>query len=179
MPVGGGYGVVARVFHWLTVLLVFATIPIGFVMTQGLPRGLQNGLFAVHKAIGLLLLVLILARLAWRIGHGAPRPPAMARAKQVAAAATHWALYLLMLAMAASGYVRVTAGGFPIEALDALGVPPLFAKNDSLASAAKNAHAIIAWVLVATITLHVAAACHHALVLKDGVASRMWPPFSA
>lgn len=174
-----GYGVAARIFHWLTVLLIFVTIPVGFLMTQGLPRNVQDPLFALHKTIGVTLLAVMLARLVWRIVHGAPPPAPMPRAQRIAAATVHWALYALVIAMAASGYTRVVAGGFPIEILNALGVPPLFPKNEALASAAKSAHATIAIVLIAVIGAHVAAAAYHALVRKDGVASRMWPPFSA
>ena len=76
-----GYGVAARIFHWLAVLLIFVTIPVGFVMTQGLPRSVQDPLFALHKTIGVTLLILMLARLAWRIGHGAPPPAPMPRAQ--------------------------------------------------------------------------------------------------
>lgn len=174
-----GYGVAARIFHWLAVLLIFVTIPVGFVMTQGLPRSVQDPLFALHKTIGVTLLILMLARLAWRLGHGAPPPAPMPRAQQVAAATVHGALYVLVIAMAVTGYTRVVAGGFPIEILNALGVPPLFPKNEALASAAKSAHASIAIVLIVVIAGHVAAAAYHALVRKDRVASRIWPPFSA
>lgn len=174
-----GYGVGARVFHWVTVLLVFVTIPIGLVMTQDLPRPTQNTLFTLHKAIGIILLLTILARLAWRLSVGAPPPPDLPRAQLLAATTVHWALYILVFAMAVSGYVRVVSGGFPIEVLNAIGVPPLLPKNEALASAAKVAHGTIAWVLIATVTVHVAAALYHGLVRKDGVVSRMWPPFSA
>lgn len=175
----GGYGVGARVFHWGTVLLVAVTIPIGLIMTQELPRPTQNLLFTLHKAIGITLLLTILARLAWRLAVGAPPPHPMPRAQRLVAAGVHWALYALIFAMAVSGYVRVVSGGFPIEVLNALGVPPLLPKNEGLASWAKAVHATLAWVLMATITVHVAAAAYHGLVRRDGVVSRMWPPFSA
>ena len=174
-----GYGVGARVFHWVTVLLVFATIPIGLVMTQELPRPTQDTLFTLHKAIGITLLLTILARLAWRLSVGAPPPLELPRAQLLAARTVHWALYVLVLSMAVTGYVRVVSGGFPIEVLNAIGVPPLLPKNEALASAAKVAHGTIAWVLIGVIAIHVAAAAYHGLVRKDGVVSRMWPPFSA
>ncbi len=81
--------------------------------------------------------------------------------------------------MAVSGYVRVTAGGFPIESLNALGVPPALAKNEALANAAKAFHGTCAYLLIALIAVHVGAAAYHGIVRRDGVFSRMWPPFSA
>ena len=91
----------------------------------------------------------------------------------------HWGLYALLLTMAVSGYVRVTTGGFPIESLNALGIPPLLAKNEPLAKAAKAVHATCALGLIALIAIHVAAASYHGIVRRDGVFSRMWPPFSS
>ena len=88
---------------------------------------------------------------------------------------THALLYLSVLVMALSGYVRVVAGGFPLEAWDALGVPRLAPRSDTLAKAAKSIHWATHFVVIALIALHVAAALYHALVRRDGVFARMWP----
>jgi cytochrome b561 len=90
----------------------------------------------------------------------------------------HVLLYAALIVMGVSGYVRVIAGGFPIELLNAMGVPPLIGKDEGLAEVAKAIHATAKYVLILLIAVHVAAASNHALVLRDGVFSRMWPPFS-
>ena len=175
-----GYGVVARVFHWLTVLLVLIMIPVGLIMTQDLPRTIQDPLFILHKGLGPFVLLVVALRLVWRAFN--PPPPAAAvpaGPQRLAADIVHWGLYFLLVVMAVSGYVRVTAGGFPIESLNALGIPPLLAKNEPLADSAKAVHAACALGLIALIVMHVAAASYHGLVRSDGVFSRMWPPFSA
>ncbi len=176
-----GYGVVSRVFHWLTVLLVFVMIPVGLTMTQEIPRSIQNPLFILHKGLGVVVLVTVVLRLAWRTVAAQPPPlPAdIPRAQRRAAAVVHVGLYALLLVMAVSGYVRVTAGGFPIELLNAIGVPPLLAKDEPLAAVAKAIHATAAIGLIALVLVHVAAAFYHGTVRRDGVLSRMWPPFSA
>jgi cytochrome b561 len=175
-----GYGVVSRVFHWGTVLLVLVMIPVGLTMTQDIPRPIQNQLFIFHKGLGVVTLVFVALRIAWRLGHPPPPPPpGLSVAQRRAAAAVHAGLYIALAVMAVSGYVRVTAGGFPIELLNALGVPPLLGKDEPLAEAAKAVHATAALALIALIALHVAAASYHGIVRKDGVISRMWPPFSA
>ncbi|NNU79448.1 cytochrome b [Halovulum dunhuangense] len=170
----------ARVLHWAVAVLVIATLPVGgYMLTEGLARPTQDALFIFHKNVGVLILLLMLARLGWRLTHPAPPlpesvPPLQARI----AGLTHWALYAAVLFMAFSGYVRVRAGGFPIEALDALGIPPLVPRSDSLAETAKAAHATARLVVIGLVAIHVGAALHHAILRKDGVFSRIWPPFA-
>jgi cytochrome b561 len=95
-----------------------------------------------------------------------------------AAGAVHALLYLFLLVQAVSGYVRVTTGGFPIEALRVLGIPPLLPKDEAVARVAETVHAGSALVLIALIAVHVGAAAYHGLVLRDGVVARMWPPLA-
>ncbi|TPE47567.1 cytochrome b [Amaricoccus solimangrovi] len=172
-----GYGTVSRLFHWTTVLIVLVMIPVGLTMIQDLPRSVQDPLFILHKGLGSVFLTLILARIVWRLRHPPPPlPESIPAAQRRVAALSHALLYLLLLTMAVSGYVRVTTGGFPIELLNALGIPPLFSKHESVSLAAKSVHLTTVIVLIAVIALHVGAALHHALVRRDGVLARMWPP---
>jgi cytochrome b561 len=172
------YRTPARLLHWGMAVLVLATVPAGFLMVQeGLDRATQNALFIFHKNVGVLLLLLILVRLAYRATHPAPPlPPGLPGWQALAARATHVALYALLLVMPVAGYVRVKAGGFPIEALDAMGVPSLVPRSDELAQVAKAIHFYGALAIAAVILLHVGAALQHGILRKDGVFSRMWPP---
>jgi len=173
-----GYGTTSRLLHWGTVLLVLVMIPSGLVMTQEIPRPTQDVLFIIHKGLGPFVLAVVVFRLGWRIAvPPPPLPAAVPLLQQRAAGAVHAALYLALLVMAVSGYIRVTAGGFPIESLRALGIPPLLDKNEPVAAVAKAVHAFTKNLLIALILLHVGAAAFHGFVRRDGVFSRMWPPF--
>ena len=175
-----GYNNVARMFHWATVLLVLVMIPAGLLMTQDIPRELQDRLFVIHKGLGPLVFLVVLARLAWRLRY--PPPPLPASVPPAQGRAAHWvhvALYAFLLLQAGSGYVRVTTGGFPIEALQAIGIPPLFPKAEGVAKVASTIHFVSVWCLIALITGHVAAALYHRFVRHDEVLARMWPPFVA
>jgi cytochrome b561 len=174
-----GYGVVSRVFHWVTVLMVAMMIPVGLIMTQEIPRSVQDPLFILHKSLGPAVFVVVVLRLGWRLMHPPPPlPDDIPSIQRLAATAVHAGLYVLLIVMTVSGYVRVTTGGFPIELLNALGIPPLFGKDEEVAEIAKTVHATAKYVLVALIGMHVAAAAYHGIVRRDGVFSRMWPPFS-
>ena len=172
------YPSTTRFLHWLVALMVLATIPIGAAMVQpGLERSVQNTLYILHKNGGVLILLLVVLRLVWRAIHPAPPMPPSVPAWQVRVAhLAHWGLYGLLLVMAISGYVRVKAGGFPIEALDALGIPSLVPRSDALAEAAKAVHFWARFALVALILAHLGAALQHLLIKRDGVFGRIWPP---
>lgn len=173
-----GYGTVSRLLHWAMAVLILAMIPVGLTMIQeGLERPVQDALYIFHKNVGSLLLVLIMVRLSWRLLHPAPPlPHHMPRAMRVAAKANHAGLYLAIMVMGVTGYLRVRLGGFPIEYLDAIGMPALPAKNEPAAEVAEAVHYATAWVLMALVAIHIAAAVFHGLVRRDGVFSRMWPP---
>jgi cytochrome b561 len=173
-----GYRTPARLFHWIMAVLVLATIPAGFVMVQpDLDRATQNALFIFHKNVGVLLLVLIVLRLAYRLTHPAPPlPDHMPLWQKRVARGTHVALYALLVVMPVAGYVRVKAGGFPIETLDAMGVPSLVPRSDALAEIAKTVHFYGALAIAAFVALHIAAALQHGVLKRDGVFSRIWPP---
>lgn len=173
-----GYGTTARLLHWITVLLVLGMLPAGAIMVQqGLDRGLQDTLFIFHKNVGVIVLVLVLVRLAWRALNPPPALPDTVPALQRrVAGAVHGLLYAMLVFMAITGYVRVTAGGFPIEMLDRIGAPRLAPRSDALAEAAKTAHFYGRFVLVAAILAHIGGALHHGLIRRDGLFGRMWPP---
>lgn len=168
----------ARLIHWVMAIFVLATIPVGLVMTQsGLDRSLQNTLFIFHKNAGVLLLVLILIRIAYRLSHKPAPLPSDIPAWQIRIAGlSHAGLYALLLMMPIAGYVRVKAGGFPIESLDALGVPSLVPRSDALAEIAKSIHYFGGIAIGVLIAMHIGAALYHGVLRKDGVFSRIWPP---
>lgn len=171
------YAPTARALHWLTALFVLSSIPAGVVMVEkGLPQALQNGLYMFHKNIGVVILLLVVARLVFRAVNPPPPLPAFVPAAQARIAhVVHLLLYLFLIVMAVSGYVRVVAGGFPLEVWDALGVPRLAPRSDALAGQAQFVHAVARFALVAMILAHIGGAIYHGMVRRDGVVRRMWP----
>ncbi len=171
------YAMPVRLLHWVAAVMIIATIPIGNTMLrEGLARSTQDLLFIVHKNGGVIIFLLVVLRILWRVMTPAPPMPAHMPGWQVTAAkAAHWALYGMLLVMTISGYVRVRAGGFPVEMLDALGLPSFIPRSDSLAETAQSIHTTGRFVLVALILLHVGATVQHA-IKRDGIFGRIWPP---
>ena len=177
MPSPTPYKPAARALHWLTAILIIATFPVGVAMVNGgFARPVQDTLYILHKNTGVIILLLVLARLAYRAANPAPPLPGSVPGwQQKVAHLTHWLLYGLVVVMAVSGYTRVKAAGFPLEGLDALGFPSLVPASKPLAETAKLIHGITRFALFALILLHVGAALYHAMVKRDGVFQRMWP----
>lgn len=173
-----GYRPAARWLHWIVAAIVLLMIPAGLIMIRdGISRPVQDALFLFHKNMGVLLVPVILVRILYRLTHKAPPlPPSIPGWQRIAARLSHVMLYLLLVVMPVSGFVRVRAGGFPIELLDRLGVGPWLPKSERVAEVAQSIHAIGAYALIAVLAIHVAAAIQHALIRRDGVWSRMWPP---
>jgi cytochrome b561 len=172
-----GYGTVARLFHWVVALMVIVQIPAGIAMTSEPLAAWADPLFALHKGTGAILLVLVAARILWRITH---RPPALPDFVPVLerriANAMHIGLYALLAVMVVSGYVRTVGDRYPIELLDMLGVPPLLPEMPGVAGAMLVVHRFAAIVLVGFVAVHVSAALRHRLIERNLILSRMWPP---
>ena len=171
------YGTVSRLFHWTVAVLVFVQIPMGVAMTSYGFEEWRDALFIGHKGLGVILLVLVLLRLVWRVFHTPPPPPPhWPPIQRVLARTTHATLYALLVVMGVTGYLRTVGGGFPIELLDMLGVPPLVSDLGDTADTLSVVHKFTAYLLVGLIGVHMAAALHSAWIEKDGVMERMWPP---
>jgi cytochrome b561 len=173
------YSLAARRFHWWTVLLVLCQVPLGLYMAYrgnvlDLWDGLTNTLYSSHKSLGVLIFLLVLARLLYRLGRGAPPDePTITWWQKAGAHFNHWALYLMLLVVPVLGYLGVSL--YP--ALDIFGMfslPGIVAPNQDAAARVFYWHFVGAIVLVLLIGMHVAAALFHYLIRRDGVLRRMW-----
>ena len=88
------YTGVAITLHWLIAAIILGTFFLGQYMTglQLSPAKLK--LYSYHKWIGVTIFLLVLVRIAWRISHRPPAPPASMPAWQHSAAnIAHFFLY--------------------------------------------------------------------------------------
>lgn len=171
------YTPTAQALHWIVAALIFSTLPIAWVMVN-MPKSAHalDWLFTLHESIGITILVLIAVRLAWRASHlPPPLPDGLARFEKIAAIATHWLLYVILIGMPVSGYILNAAGGYPVSYFGLFTLPGL-PKNPVLADAATWIHVAIGqWLIYALVLLHVTATAWHVAVRRDGVLERMLP----
>ena len=172
------YNRASIVIHWVLALALIGQLTFGVVLDDIAPRGTpaRGGVINLHKSCGLVLLLLILVRLAWRLRHAAPPWPAsMAAWQRRAAAWSHRLLYACMVVLPASGWV---ASNFSKHGVKFFGIalPPLGPDLPRVYAAFNGLHHVVGWLLIGLVALHVAAALKHRWVDRDGVFSRMsWP----
>jgi cytochrome b561 len=171
------YDRVAIALHWLIGVALLGQIGFGFLLDEIAPRGTpaRSGVINLHKSFGIVLLLLIVARIAWRLAHRPPAwPGTMAPWQRTAATVVHRAMYACMLVMPLSGYI---ASNFSKHGVKFFGttLAPWGPEMPKVYDLFNGIHVAAAFVFTALIACHVAAAAKHALVDRDGLASRIWP----
>jgi cytochrome b561 len=169
------YSRTAVFLHWLVAGLMFLQFPLGWLMQQiaRQPPGLRTDAFSLHKSIGLVILSVVVARLAWRLSHPVGPLAASPPWQQRVASLTHGALYALILAMAISGYLSSVYSGRPIVFFG-LPIPSWSPRVRDVEDLMDAIHLWASWALLATFTLHLAGAFSHRGE-GAGLAGRMDP----
>ena len=171
------YGRISILLHWLIGLALLGQIAFGFLLDEIAPRNTpaRAGVINLHKSIGIMLGLFIVARLAWRVLHAPPPWPAsMAAWQRRAAELGHRALYACMILMPLSGYVASNFSKHGIRffgtALKPWGpdLPQVYAVFNAL-------HIVTAFVFCALIVGHMLAALWHVMIDHDAVFARIWP----
>jgi cytochrome b561 len=162
----------SRLLHWTMAVMVLAMLFIGIAMVGSLAD--YHRLVAIHRPLGILILVLVALRLANRlIRPAAPLPVDMPRILRLAAQASHALLYTLMVALPLVGWTMLSAAGNPVVLIGAWHLPPLLPPSDALYALLRPLHTVLAFVLFATFLVHLGAALMHALIFRDGVFQSM------
>ncbi|MCJ8169599.1 cytochrome b [Atopomonas sediminilitoris] len=169
------YGWLSITLHWLVALVVIGMFAWGlWMMDLGYYDPWRKDAPELHKSVGICLLVLMLLRLSWRLLSPQPKPLAGHSALvRVAAKAGHGALYLVLFALMASGYLISTADGRAIEVFGVFSVPALISGLPEQEDIAGWVHELLAWGLIGLVVLHAAAALKHHFIDRDATLRRM------
>ncbi len=170
------YGIVAKSFHWVMALMILGLLAVGFYMAglDGTPDKFK--LYNLHKSTGCLVLILVCVRLMWKMVNVAPvLPPSLHRLEKFLAHMGHLALYALMFAMPMSGLLMSQASGFPVSVFGLFIMPEFMAPMPAWKGTFREAHEVIAWMIIVMVSLHVLAALLHHFYYRNNVLRRMLP----
>jgi cytochrome b561 len=166
----------SRILHWLMAPVVIAQLLIGVTMIASLSY--YPLLLAIHRPLGVLILVFAVVRLANRLTHRLPPFLAtMSRAERRIATWSEYLLYALLLVQPLIGWAMLSAARFPIILVGPLHLPGIAPHNIDIYAVLRECHGVFAFLLFATFTAHMCAVLFHTLVLRDRVIDRMavWP----
>lgn len=178
MPIGNttnSYGSLAKLLHWSVVLLIIVQYLLA-EKAEELPDGIEKlQTYTTHKSIGILVLLLALARIGWKLMNKGQPAPVGTKAQRAVAGATHGLLYLLILALPLSGWAMSSAANYPVGFFGLFQLPALVGENHELHETLEGVHEFLFNAVFLVATLHVLAALYHHFIVKDGVLRRMLP----
>ncbi len=169
------YGAIAKSFHWLVGALIIAAWGVGFYATE-LPQNdtAKFALFDLHKSVGMVILMLVIARLSWRLYDTTPRTPStLSKLQALLAHTVHYLLYVFMFIQPISGWAMSSAAGYNPSFFGLFTFPALVTKNPSMVEFYVDIHNTSAYIMLILFVLHVAGALFHHLVLKDDTLKRI------
>lgn len=167
---------VAKFLHWLIALLIFAQFALGWLAASWRLSPTKLELFVWHKSLGILVLILVVLRLAWRLTTAAPPLPASMPAwERTAARTSHVLLYVVMLGMPLSGWIINSASGVPFKIFWRIPLPSIAAADKHAADIASLVHFSLGLLLASILLVHIGAALRHHFIQRDNVLIRMLP----
>jgi cytochrome b561 len=144
----------------------------GYFMDDIKTEAIQKLVYNTHKITGITVLLVIVIRLLWKFMNVQPVSLNETKWERFLEHSLHWLLYLILIFMPLSGWLRSSAAGRAPQLFDwTLSLP--VAKSTFLADVFAKIHNTLAIVIIVLVSLHVLAALYHYIVKKDQVLQRM------
>jgi cytochrome b561 len=170
------YTPTAKALHWTIVLLVTIQFVTALAMPDIGPHTQPDTWIGLHFSIGVLILVVMAARLVHRLMYPVPLEASQAPAwERVVALLVHRLFYLILLTGPLLGWASASAHRLTVSLFGLITLPSIAAPKARWALTAGDVHATAMWVLLALVAMHAAAALYHHVVLHDATLRRMLP----
>ena len=176
LAVAERYSATARLFHWITVLLVVAA----YIVSVGGPEtrvyspanDFSRGL---HELLGMSVFVLTLVRMGWRAIFPPPKGPEMPAWMELGARLGHWAIYALLVLVPVTAILGAWLEGHPLTVLALGNIQPWLPQSRPLGLELANLHGWLGDALIWLAGLHATAALYHHFWRRDTVLLSMLP----
>jgi cytochrome b561 len=169
-----------RLMHWVTAGLMLCVFILAFSIDLATTRTFHVAFLQLHRSVGLTIWVVTLFRLGWRRFATYPDwPNDMSQTMRVAAVASEYSLYTLLLVQPILGILQTNAHGDRVNWFFIGQLPALIEKNRPLAQQLLIAHKTVGFSLLGLIALHVSAALFHHFWRRDETLTAMLPAAAA
>tara|TARA_R110002051_G_scaffold14460_4_gene46828 strand:+ start:2064 stop:3245 length:1182 start_codon:yes stop_codon:yes gene_type:complete len=176
----GTYSATTKTFHWLTAILILATVPLGLVANDApfstdaeITR--KTLLFSIHKTLGVAVFIVAVARIAYGVTQTKPAPLHPDRkAETFLAQIVHWSLYISLVLVPLTGWISHSAASVAAPLwLPFAGLLPFVPTDPTVADFFGGLHWLWGRIMIASILLHIAGALKHHIIDKDVTLRRM------
>ncbi|EKP0295739.1 cytochrome b [Aeromonas veronii] len=168
-----------RLLHWSVALLMIGLTLVGYLMV----KFEIWDLYALHKSLGVIALILILPRAILRLVRGWPEPVRQYSVYEaLAARAIHWGLLISTLLIPVSGLCYSAAAGRGVAIFGRSIIPMnpdihdpanVIPFSESVRDIAHTAHIYLPYIMLAFLLVHIVGALKHHLLDKDNTLLRM------
>ena len=168
------YGCTSRLLHWLVGILIIVIFIIALVMQNTEVRETRGQLVGAHKALGAIVLLLVLIRIIWRLMFAKiPKPHLGMKAIEVKLFNLNvFIMYTLMLLVPLSAVIASLVGGWGINIFDLFTIDAV-AKNPEVAKLMMQFHKPVALIFLLPIAGHILIALYHHFILRDKIINRI------
>jgi cytochrome b561 len=168
----GKYGLLAKLFHWITFIILILQIPFGFYLVGLEFSDRRIDLENIHILIGITVFYITLFRLIWKLfNQSATDGNSFFKGQIFIAKVNHFLLYLSIFTITISGVLKKLYMG---EKLNFLFFRYGFEKdNFQLADLYYEVHIYANYLLIALIALHILAVIVHHFIFKDKILDKI------
>jgi cytochrome b561 len=176
-----GYGTLTKLFHWLIALLIVLQYTSANIMLRTPAEATSLGLgqdtyYNWHKSLGLVALLVMLARLANRRVGELPRwAPTLTLLEQRIIHRTEQLLYGLLLIMPLSGFLYVMGANYGVRLFGLWDLPNPIGPAPLVAEIGLWVHVACAMLLLLPLGTHLGLVLGHHFGLRDRLIHRMLP----
>ena len=166
------YGLLAKLFHWITFIALIIQIPFGFYLVGLEFSDRRIDLENIHILIGISVFYFVLLRLIWKLFNPSPKSEhSFFKGQALIAKANHFLLYLSIFSITISGVLKKLYMG---ERLNFFIFQYAFKdSNFQLADSFYILHIYSNYLLIALVSLHVLATIAHHIFFKDKILKKM------
>ena len=162
------YGLLAKLFHWITFIALIIQVPFGFYLVGLEFSDRRIDLENIHILVGISIFYITLIRLIWKFLNPKPKEwKSHFKGQALIASANHFLLYLTIFAITVSGILKKLYMG---ETLNFIFFKYGFEKdNFVLADTYYQVHIYANYLLLILVTLHILAVIVHHFIFKDKI----------
>jgi cytochrome b561 len=166
------YGLLAKLFHWITFIALIIQIPFGFYLVGIEFSDRRIDLENIHILIGISIFYFVLLRLIWKLFNPAPKSEHnFFKGQNLIAKANHLLLYLSIFTITISGVLKKLYMG---EKLNFFIFQYAFKNsNFQLADNFYIIHIYANYLLIVLVSLHILATVVHHNFFKDKILKKM------